>query len=140
MIKFDGLENVLGALEEIADTTDIENALKKSCALVERDAKKNAPKGTGELRNSITSKIERSGEDLQGIVYTPLLYAPYVEYGTGIYAEEQGRADVPWVYRDDKGEFHTTCGMPPQPYMRPALDMNREEIIRLIEGALFNND
>lgn len=140
MIKFDGLEDVLGAFNELADTSNIESALKKSCALVERDAKKLAPKGTGELRNSITSKIEKSGEDLQGIVYTPLLYAPYVEYGTGIYAEKQGRADVPWVYQDEQGEWHTTSGQPPKPYLRPALDINREEILRLIEGALFNND
>jgi len=54
---------------------------------VEAEAKKNAPKGTGELRRSITSRVE----DDKGIVYTPLEYAPYVEYGTGLFAENGGR-------------------------------------------------
>lgn len=135
-IKLDGLEEVVGRIEKIVDEAEVNKALAKCCALVERSAKMNAPKGIGELRRSITSKVE----NLEGIVYTPLEYAPYVEYGTGLYAEEGGRQDVPWRYKDDEGEWHTTSGQHPQPYMRPALDDNREQIIRLLREALLKDD
>jgi phage gpG-like protein len=93
--KVEGLDNVLEALDGLAATDKLTEALGKACALVERSAKQNAPKGNGELRRSITSRIE---ED-KGIVYTPLEYAPYVEYGTGLFAENgKGRKEVPWVY------------------------------------------
>lgn len=139
MIKMSGLEGLEKQLETLGDIDTAEKALMKACALVEKSAKEKAPKDTGELRRSITSKVEVQGDELVGIVYTPLEYAPYVEYGTGLFAEEQGRADVPWNYQDDKGEWHTTSGQHPQPYMRPALDENREDIIRILKEALLND-
>ena len=138
-IQFKGLEEVLNSLEKAADEQKFEASLGKACAIVERAAKQNAPKGTGELRRSITSKIERNDGELQGIVFTPLEYAPYVEYGTGLFAEEGGRKDVPWNYQDDKGEWHSTSGQHPHPYMRPALDDNREEILRILKEGLKND-
>lgn len=71
-IKFEGLEDVLESLDNISDISKINTALEKACALVERSAKQKAPKDTGELRRSITSKVE----DLEGVIYTPLEYAP----------------------------------------------------------------
>ena len=134
-IRFEGLEELIQELEDLADAQWAQQGLKKASALVERAAKEKAPKGSGELRRSIKSKVE----GLEGVVYTPLEYAPYVEYGTGIFAEGgNGRKDVPWHYQDDKGEWHSTNGMEPQPYMRPALDENREEVIRLIREAVKN--
>ena len=60
-----------------------------------------------------------------------------VEYGTGLFAENgNGRKDVPWNYQDDKGEWHSTRGQKPQPFMRPALNENRTEIIRIIKEGL----
>lgn len=135
-IEFSGLEDVIKKMESLADVAKIEAALGKACALVERDAKQAAPKGNGELRRSITSKVENDGDDIRGVVFTPLEYAPYVEYGTGLFAENGGRKDVPWSYQDDKGEWHSTKGMKPRPYMRPALDENREQIIRIIKEGI----
>lgn len=132
-IELEGLEEVLDSIEKITDPEAINRALGQACALVERSAKQKAPKDTGELRSSITSKVD----NFEGIIYTPLEYAPYVEYGTGIYAEEGGRQDVPWRYKDDEGEWHVTSGQHPQPFMRPALDENREQIIRLLKEALL---
>ena len=132
MIEFEGLEEVLEEIESLADTGELEAALGKACALVERSAKELAPKDTGALRRSITSKVEGT----EGIIYTPLEYAPYIEYGTGLFAENGGRADVPWNYKDDKGEWHSTSGIKPQPFMRPALNQNRENIIRLIKEGM----
>lgn len=139
VIKIEGLEEVIDNLGEVMDDKKLIKALGKACALVERDAKKKAPKGTGELRNSITSKVEREGNGAVGIVFTPLEYAPYVEFGTGLFAEDGGRTDVPWNYQDDKGEWHSTSGMHPQPFMRPALNENREKIKRLLKEGVLND-
>nr|DAL85466.1 MAG TPA: tail component [Caudoviricetes sp.] len=109
--------------------------MKKSCALIERSAKEKVPVQTGELRRSITSKVENNGLEVTGTVYTPLEYAPYIEYGTGLFAEKGGRP-TPWSYQDDKGEWHTTSGQPPQPYMRPALDENRTTILEILGGSI----
>ena len=135
-IRLEGVEEILQRFESLEDTTRLEQALGRVCAIVERAAKEKAPKGTGELRRSITSKIEAQGNELVGVVYTPLEYAPYVEFGTGLFAEEGGRTDVPWCYQDDKGEWHTTSGMKPQPYMRPALDENREKVIQTLKEGI----
>lgn len=133
-IEIHGVEEITERLEGLVDSEKLRRALGKACALVERSAKQKAPKGNGELRRSITSKVE--GE--QGIVYTPLEYAPYVEFGTGLFAENGGRTDVPWCYQDDEGEWHTTSGMMPQPYMRPALNENREEIKRILKEGIVD--
>lgn len=138
-VQFQGLDELLDSLDKLADLDNFEGALQKACALVERDAKQNAPKDTGELRRSITSKVERDGNEVRGVVYTPLEYAPYVEYGTGLFAESGGRQDVPWNYQDDRGEWHSTSGRKPHPYMRPALDDNREQILRIIKEGLLND-
>lgn len=131
-IVFEGMDEVLKSIDDIGDTAAFQKALGKACALVERAAKEKAPKGNGELRRSIKSKVE--GTD--GIVFTPLEYAPYVEYGTGLFAEEGGRKDVPWNYQDDKGEWHSTSGQHPQPFMRPALNDNRTRIIEVLREGI----
>ena len=133
-IQFEGLEEVLASIEELADVSNLETALGKACAIVEAEAKKKAPKDNGTLRRSITSKIDGD----KGIVFTPLFYAPYVEYGTGLFAESGGRKDVPWNYQDDEGEWHSTSGMKPHPFMRPALNENRERIVEILKEGLTN--
>lgn len=138
-IKIEGIEELFEELDGLIDVHKFEAALGKACALVERSAKEKAPKGTGELRRSITSKVETQGDVSVGIVFTPLEYAPYVEFGTGLFAENGGRQDVPWNYQDDKGEWHSTSGMKPRPYMRPALNENREQIKRILGEAITND-
>ena len=129
-----GLDNVLRAMNNLVDPDTMIPKVQKACALVERTAKQKAPKDTGALRRSITSKVDRDGKDVVGIVYTPLEYAPYVEYGTGLFAEGgDGRKDVPWRYQADNGNFYISTGQKPQPYMRPALDENRAQILRLLQ-------
>ena len=138
-VEFQGFENFIDRLQRMVDAERLTEGMGRACAIVERAAKQKAPKGNGELRRSIKSKVTKEGGDIKGIVFTPLEYAPYVEYGTGLFAEEQGRQDVPWCYKDDAGEWHTTSGMPPSPYMRPALDENREQIKRILEESITND-
>lgn len=132
----EGMEAFFKKLDELTSKAEQEEQMGKACALVERAAKEKAPKDTGELRRSITSRVETNGDEIVGIVYTPLEYAPYIEYGTGLFAEEQGRSDVPWHYQDDEGNWHSTSGIKPHPYLRPALSENREAVLRILKGAL----
>ena len=138
-IRIEGIEEVIEKLEGMVDMGQIKQSMGKACALVERSAKEKAPKGTGELRRSITSKVEEEASGVVGTVFTPLEYAPYVEYGTGLFAENGGRQDVPWHYKDDEGEWHTTSGQHPHPYMRPALNENRTEIVRILKEGITND-
>lgn len=137
MIEFEIDENSLRKLvEQQLNSDQIKQAMGKVCALVERTAKEKAPKDTGALRRSITSNVSEEADYIVGTIYTPLEYAPYVEYGTGLFAENgNGRSDVPWSYKDDEGNWHSTSGQHPHPYMRPALTDNKEKILQIFEEA-----
>lgn len=134
-ISIENVDAVINEIAKMAEGPAMERALGQACAIVERSAKEKAPKDTGALRRSITSEVTREDGALVGNIFTPLEYAPYVEYGTGLFAESGGRKDVPWCYQDDKGEWHSTSGQKPQPFMRPALDENREQIVQKLREA-----
>ena len=137
-MKTEGIETVLKRIENIADTDRLEAAMGKCCAIVERDAKQApTPKDTGALRNSITSEVKSDGFDIIGVIYTPLEYAPYVEYGTGLFAEKGNGRKTGWAYEDEKtGETIFTRGQHPQPFLRPALANNREKITKILEESI----
>lgn len=138
-INIEGTENLLSKLDKVAQAENLVNAMGKACALVEGEAKRKAPKDTGELRRSIESKVENNGEGVQGVIFSPLEYAPYIEYGTGLFAEKGGRADVPWFYVDDDGKGHLTKGIHPHPYMRPALNEQKNKIKDILKEGLLND-
>jgi HK97 gp10 family phage protein len=162
-LEIENIDGILERLDGIADAAKMKQSITKACMLLERAAKQNAQglsEGDGTLAGSIASRID----DLSGVVYTPLFYAPYVEYGTGIEAEGgKGRQDVPWVYVEHSGNeggsqrsyteqearqtvamlrekglaAHMTYGQKPQPFMRPALDDNRQKIVEILKGGLL---
>lgn len=138
-IQIDNIGPLIQRLDNLVDANKIDGAMGKCCALVERRAKQLAPKDTGQLRNSITSKVERDGNDVIGVVFTPKEYAPYVEYGTGLFAEKGGRKDG-WAYEDEEtGNLIFTRGQRPQPYLRPALNENRNKILKILEESVKND-
>ncbi|MBQ0088117.1 MAG: HK97 gp10 family phage protein [Prevotellaceae bacterium] len=112
-IQVQGENSIFDKLNKLSDTSKIEGAMNNAVLRIERDAKINAPVDTGALRNSIASTVETGSGVIEGIVYTPLEYAPYVEYGT-------------WK-------------MKAQPFMGPALNQNRELIIDTLKEALAND-
>lgn len=136
MAYIENLDKLLTKLENLK-TVSVEQAINEACILVENDAKKRCPVDTGELRMSITHEIEETSENrTTGAVGTNLEYAPYVEFGTGIFSSlGNGRQDR-WSYKDAKGEWHSTIGQQPQPYLHPALDDNRDEVKKLIQKKI----
>lgn len=135
-IKLEGMEQLVATLTKKAQLTNLDETMGKACALVERAAKMKAPKDTGELRRMIASRVEDDGKT--GVVFCPLEYAPYVEYGTGLFAENGNGRRTPWMYEDEKTkELIFTRGQHPQPYLRPALYENAEEVLRILKGGLL---
>lgn len=134
-VQIEGSAELIAKLQKIAEGEKVKENLEEACLVVERAAKEKCPVSTGELRSSIGSNVE----GFTGEVGTPLQYAVYVEYGTGLFAEGgTGRQDVPWKYQDAKGEWHSTSGQPPQPFLIPALNENREEIINKLKGGILD--
>ena len=112
----------------------LEKRMGQACAVVRNDAVKSAPSKTGELRRSIDFQVSHDGTE--GIIFSNLKYAPYVEVGTGIYSKKGGR-DTPWtypMYDHGKVRFVKTRGMRPRPYLEPALQQNSTKIRQCFEG------
>ena len=90
----------------VKNATDeqIKKALEECGLTAERYAKENAPVDTGNLRNSLTYQTGKR----KVLIGSAVKYAPYVELGTGIYAEGGGGRKTPWFYEDEKGVGHLT--------------------------------
>ena len=110
----------------------IARALEKCGLVAEGYAKKLCPVDTGNLRNSISHKLD----DGEPAVYigTNVSYAPYVELATGIYAE--GGRPTPWVYQDENGNWHWTRGNPAQPFLAPAVKDHPQTYRNIIADEL----
>lgn len=92
------------------------------------DAMRRTPGDMATLEGSLNMKV--GTDDVR--VGTNLKYAPYVEYGTGIHAEGGNGRKTPWTYYNEKlNKFFTTKGMKAQPFLRPALDENRKNLLKL---------
>ena len=132
-IQIDGVQELINQLAKLNNPELLEEKLKEACLVVERAAKEKCPSDTGDLRASIESSVDGT----IGTVGTPLLYGLYVEYGTGLFAAGgNGRTDVPWRYQNAKGEWITTSGQKPQPFLIPALNENREQIVKILQEGL----
>ena len=107
----------------------LQQILERACLIVENQAKINCPVNYGTLRASIRSEVEGN----QGVVGTNTEYAPYVEFGTGLFAENGDGRQTPWSYQDDNGEWHTTVGQHPQPYLGLALNQQRDAVMEYIK-------
>lgn len=112
----------------------VEKALEECGLVAEGYAKKLAPVDTGNLRNSISHKVDT--EEPAVYIGSNSLYAAYQEFGTGIYTE--GGRDTPWVYQDEKGNWHWTRGNKAQPFLKPAVADHAKQYRQIIEQELKN--
>lgn len=125
----DNTDAIRSAFEE-----GVARALEKCGLLAERHAKKLCPVDTGNLRNSITHRVELDGGNSAAWVGTNSEYAAYVELGTGQYVS--GGRPTPWVYKDAKGNWHYTRGNKEQPFIKPAVSDHAQEYRDIISNAL----
>ena len=121
---------------------EIEKSVERGAMKIANDAKARCPVDTGTLRASIQTDVEWSGNTCMGKVGTNVEYAPMVEYGSGIYATNGQGRKTPWVYKDGRGNWHTTSGQHPQPFMYPALYAKKDKVLDEIARdvkRLFND-
>lgn len=90
------------------------------------------PYNTGNLRDSITHTV--NVEEQAAIIGTPVDYSIYVETGTGKYVS--GGRPTPWVYKDEKGNWHRTHGQPAKPFIKPAVANHKGTYKNIIEDEL----
>lgn len=117
-------------------TEKVLDALEVSGKLIEDSAKALCPVDTGNLRGSIThSDPERTSFGAEVKIGTNVEYAPYIEFGTGEFAENGLGRKGGWFYVDDSGNKHFTFGNKPQPFLRPALYENIKNLDRILKDA-----
>lgn len=147
---------------QAAVTTD--KYLRQAGQFVRSAAVLNCPADTGYLRQSIYLDMNDYGDRQVAEVYTPVRYARYVEFGTGMKgaANHAGISpDVtptytmhPWYIHESQidprvaekyhfhkvksknGEVFYECyGQPAQPFLYPALHDNESAIMNILKGG-----
>lgn len=107
-----------GLLDKVSDI------IYETARLIQAQAKALAPVDDGSLSNSIEMKMVGK---YNAVVSVGVHYAIWVEFGTGIYAENGNGRRTPWTYFSTKlGRYVTTEGMRAQPFWGPAVDAGRE--------------
>jgi len=108
-IDIDGITRLTAKLNALdAALPDAEEAKMRQALLrIERDAKQIVPVDTGNLKGSIESRVIRNSDgEVVGVVGSNVRYAPFIEFGTS--------------------------KMSAQPFLRPAVERNRETIRSLL--------
>lgn len=129
-----GLDALQKKLDKLADNKTYYKALGRAGIVVEGAAIRLVPVDTGLLRGSIATNVKESSLTAQ--VGTNLEYAPYVEYGTGLFATGGYGRQTPWSYQREDGSWVTTRGQRAQPFLGPALRENREKVVKEFQRTL----
>ena len=153
-------------LKEVEQATQqaIFKALNIVGGMAESDVKDKTPVDSSNLIQSITHQV--NAEDKEVYIGTAVEYAPYVEYGTGIYSDKGGRLGGYWIYvkgepySGDKGhksysfeeasqivarmrakglDAHMTQGRKPTHFMRDAINENIDKYQKVIATELKSN-
>ena len=122
----------LKVIEKINGSVGV--ALEQSAALLEKEVKRTARKDTGQLRNSWQHKVVES--EHTAYIGSPLENAIWEEFGTGEHAANGNGRKTPWVYKDRKGDWHTTTGKRPQRTLENAYNSTKDKIEKLISNTL----
>ena len=129
IVKLENCENIDLGKPLLKVGNDIEAAAKQNC-----NGKFAEP--TGALKRSIRTELVGPSSVEVG---TNLEYAIYVEHGTGLWAfDGKGRPStpehpIPWRYRSSDGLWHTTYGVRPRPFLIPAFNSKKHNIIKYIK-------
>lgn len=148
-VKIKNAERLLKKFDEIGNM-NVKKVIRDCTLIVEAQAKELCPVDTGDLRGTIHPEVKQTDKEVYGRVYTQKWYAPYVEFGTG----PKGNGTYPYQikgftlkYRDTKWCYPTfdggrelkyiwTRGQKAQPFMYPALEMNKKHIQKKIDNAI----
>lgn len=91
---------------------------------------------TGNLRGSIQSEAFVEDGVPTSETGPTAEYAPYVEYGTGVFAADGSGRQTPWSYKDESGKWHTTSGQKAQPFAEPGFQAAKQRLPELAARLL----
>lgn len=135
-LKFE--DNSKKAKVEIAKVS--QQGMEAALLMLEASIKAGAPVSSGHLRDHIDHKTTVSGTKVTGQVGSPDMYAVYVEYGTGEFAENGSGRKGGWSYKDNEGKWHHTKGMKAKKFMRNGFRQNKNKVKEVLGkeyGASF---
>lgn len=140
VIGLDEFRSNVRDMMKIATPAQLVDALVEGARIIERAAKLNIKRHdlilTGELRRSVFYIPVSSSRSKSAavIVGTSKIYAAVHEFGAVITPK---RARM-LAWKDDGGRwiFAKMVKIPARPYLRPAVDMNRDLIIREVSNKL----
>lgn len=164
-IEVKGLVEAKRKLEQVAEDIHgkpMVNTMKQATLIVTRAAKINLSKPTqgvkyptvnsGRLRNSITPEILDKRGILTGIVGTNVKYAPYMEFGTGVFAGKSRhrppiKALKTWTEQKNRGgkslnpyaiqlAIYRRGGLVPRKFLQRAVQDSTPEIENLFEKTI----
>lgn len=133
------LSELLANIDKLPEAlvTALAQSMELATELVEEDAVDRCPKKSTDLSTSIQHEVIVSEAAVRGYVGSMSPHAVFVHEGTGLFAKDgNGRKDVPWVYCDDFGNFHSTSGQKPNPFLQDAIDANKDKILQCFKGVL----
>ncbi len=131
----------------------IRNGLKQgvddACELVKAEAQQNL-KGDARgkhLLQSFQTRVTANGNRVEGQVGVGGAtgidgeagenFGIYVHEGTGIHSRTgMGRKDVPWFYKDEEGNGHTTSGMEANPFLENAYNSTAQRVAQIIADRI----
>lgn len=119
------------------------DTLQVATLVAEGAAKENAPIDKGLLRGSIHSEIQNEGMEVVGVVGTNIEYAPYQEFGTGIFGPTgtpitPKRAKV-LVFPGKGGGLvfaRSVSGSRPRKFMAKGLQAVRNNMAKIQDAAI----
>lgn len=133
-ISISGLDAAIKKLENLKNRAyqGVKDEIGKQTEIIATDARSLCPVDTGHLRESIQTRVIENKSQITGEVFTDVEYAPYVEFGTGQRGEKAGlkREGINLAYNPD------WAGMAPQPFMYPALEVHRDDIMEKLKAAV----
>ena len=135
-LKVIGDQAVSYAVLNITDATREKDSDGEKVDLTKKGEYDNSRVDTGQLRRSITAVVHN------GAVYigSNIPYAPYHEFGTGIYASNGQGRQSPWAYKHRKlNKWMYTKGLYPIHYLKNAAANHLDEYQKILTDIMSKN-
>lgn len=117
-------------------TQAAETWLEEAAGEVETQTIRNTRVDTGRTKGSFRHVVDNGA--LEATVGSDYENAVWEEYGTGVYAENGGRTNAPWTYKDAKGEWHRTSGKRGTRAFRKAYASTKPKLVKAAQTAFRN--
>lgn len=155
-IKVKGLEKTKRKLEQTAADQrgpHMVRAYRKGVLVYVRSLKKLSPVDTGRLRSSWTGQVsKRRGrtKGLRGVAGTNVLYAPYMNFGTGTFAGKKRHVVTAahveqWARRHKANPYAVAAaitrrgGLRPLRFVERTIDAHTDKVVEIISKAVTSS-